>query len=1078
MTTLRNLTRTLGAVAALAGLVVGIPVALAVGIGWPLPRTVPSLEELGRVLSGSAISDQAIVAVLAAVLWIAWLILVGCVAVEMVRAARGHQVRIPVAGTFARWVVASMTLASSLVGARPALAAVVPYSAAAVVVDHSPEVPAEASPAPARPAPGGAEDGGYLVVQPGATLWDIAEETVGDPFRWPELFQLNVGVEQPDGRWLRKPDLIRPGWRLKLPADAVVSPATPTSGESRDVPAPSETPIPEPASNQGPVAPRLDAPPPAVTTTTTVTSAPETEAQALPIPDPGRERPPPARENVEVMRPLVPAPGAPTPAVTTPTTAAPVVVPIPTPAPSSTTTSTSAPPGDSREPQLVGTPPLPDPTAPRPTPRNVTTEPSRRDEKPRTPASEGRPGGQTGGVLEELPIPMGSQGLLGAALLGAGVVSVLKLRRGVQLRHRRPGTRIPLAEEELASAELALRAGADPDGAAFVDVALRALARAAQSEGLQVPRILGVQLGLGELEVVLGEPMAPAPEPFVARAGGKRWTLVRPSDLDELEDLTAEVPAPLPALVTLGTDETSGSRVLYDLEAPGLTCMTGDTDVAREVLYAAAAELATSSYGEYYSLVLVGFGEGLASLERVRVVSSLGEVIDDLERDATDVGQLLAESELGSTVEGRLRGVGVDSWAPTVVLCARVPPTRLARRLAALGTHPDNAGVAILVAGDVKGASTRLEIDGDQLTVGPMETTVASQRLSRDEAAAVGELLELVVDDDTNAPYAFDSDPAEAEAHELGLSAVDDDTDGPDAFDSDGEPGAQEWADEERQDEGPASGVTVESWFAEGSKFFPTGAPAVVEPEVMVRVLGPVDIIRGEESVSIERGKSIELVVYLATHREGLVDTDVVMEALWPGKARNSKTLNTTTTTARTALGKDSEGLLYLPRISGGGDRLYRISKRVRLDYEVFMELVRAAASQEPRDAIVTLRRALALVRGRPFEVLGGYEWAHVGLATRMAEDVADAAHRMARLCLAAHDPEGARWAAHQGLLASQGNEVLFCDRMDAEKLSGNLAGVRAIMEELHALAGAEEPYGGIHPDTVAHFKELTAAGR
>ncbi|MBW3642912.1 MAG: LysM peptidoglycan-binding domain-containing protein [Actinobacteria bacterium] len=1057
MTTLRNLTRTLGAVAAVAGLVVGIPVALAVGIGWPLPRTVPSLEELGRVLSGSAISDQAIVAVLAAVLWIAWLILVGCVAVEIVRAARGHQVRIPVAGTFARWVVASMTLASSLVGARPALAAVVPYSAAAVVVDHSPEAPAEASPAPARPAPAGAEDGGYLVVQPGATLWDIAEETVGDPFRWPELFQLNVGVEQPDGRWLRKPDLIRPGWRLKLPADAVVSPATPTSGESQDVPAPSETPIPDPAPNQGPVAPRLDAPPPAVTTTTTVTSAPETEAEALPIPDPGRERPPlgstpataPAQESVEVMRPLVPAP---------------------------TTTSTSAPPGDRGEPQLVGTPPLPDPTAPRPTPRNVTTEPSRPDEKPSTPASEGRRGGQAGDVLEELPIPMGSQGLLGAALLGAGVVSVLKLRRGVQLRHRRPGTRIPLAEDELASAELALRAGADPDGAAFVDVALRALTRAVQTEGLQVPRILGVQLGLRELEVVLGEPMAPAPEPFVARAGGKRWTLVRPGDLDELEDLTAEVPAPLPALVTLGTDETSGSRVLYDLEAPGLTCLTGDTDVAREVLYAAAAELATSSYGEYYSLVLVGFGEGLASLERVRVVSSLGEVIDDLERDATDVGQLLAESELGSTVEGRLLGVGVDAWAPTVVLCARVPPTRLARRLAALGTHPDNAGVAILVAGDVKGATTRLEIDGDHLDVGPMETTVTSQRLSRDEAAAVGELLELVVDDDTDGPYAFDSDLAEAEAHEPGLSAVDDDTDGPDAFDSDRQPGAQEWADEERQDEGPASGA--ESWFTEGSKFFPTGAPAVVEPEVMARVLGPVDIIRGEESVSIERGKSVELVVYLATHREGLVDTDVVMEALWPGKERNSKTLNTTTTTARTALGKDSEGLLYLPRISGGGDRLYRISKRVRLDYEVFMELVAAAASQEPRDAIVTLRRALALVRGRPFEVLGGYEWAHVGLATRMAEDVADAAHRMARLCLAADDPEGARWAAHKGLLASQGNEVLFCDRMDAEKLSGNLAGVRAIMEELHALAGAEEPYGGIHPDTVAHFKELTAAGR
>jgi DNA-binding winged helix-turn-helix (wHTH) protein len=1038
--------------------VAGIPAVLVGFVGSPFPQQWPSMEQLRTALAeGWSPNESFVLGVLAVLAWILWAQLLRHVAVELAAHRRAsHRVTIQsgvtsatsrrgvVGPRVARWLVSGLfaagpALPSTALAAEPPRIPVVLTETRAFspLLDAAAPMPVSGSSVgeSETPAPS------YVVRtwdERRDCLWTIAERLLDDPMRWPELLELNADVVQPSGRRLVDDPRhwVFPGMELRLPADAAVSPETPQAPVNR----PSE------AARAG-----------ATTNATT------------PPPDPARE-PSPA--------PPAPRAGAPTPAVTTPTTAAPVVAPIPTPAPSSTTTSTSAPPGDRGAPQLVGTPPVPDPTAPRPTPRTVSTEPPRRHENRPTPTGKGR--GEQGGVLDELPIPMGSQGLLGAALLGAGVVSVLKLRRGVQLRHRRPGTRIPLAEEELASAELALRAGADADGAAFVDAALRALARAVQTEGLREPRILGVQLGPRELEVVLGEPMAPAPAPFVARAGGKRWTLVRPSDprdLEELEDLTAEVPAPLPALVTLGTEETSGSRVLYDLEAPGLTCLTGDTDVAREVLYAAAAELATSSYGEYYSLVLVGFGEGLASLERVRVVPSLGEVIDDLERDATDVGQLLAESELGSTVEGRLRGVGVDSWAPTVVLCARVPPTRLARRLAALGTHPDNAAVAILVAGDVKGATTRLEIDGDQLDVGPMETTVASQRLSRDEAAAVGELLELVVDDDTAGPDALASDP-EAEAHELELSAVADESAGPDTLESDREPGAQEPADEELQDEGPASGADAELWITEGSKFFPTGAPAVVEPEVMVRVLGPVDIVRGEERVSIERGKSVELVVYLATHREGLVDTDVVMEALWPGKARNNKTLNTTTTTARTALGKDSEGLLYLPRISGGGDRLYRISKRVRLDYEVFMELVAAAASQEPRDAIVTLRRALALVRGRPFEVLGGYEWAHVGLATRVAEDVADAAHRMARLCLAAHDPEGARWAAHQGLLASQGNEVLFCDRMDAEKLSGNLAGVRAIMDELHAVAGAEEPYGGIHPDTVAHFKELTAAGR
>jgi two-component SAPR family response regulator len=243
----------------------------------------------------------------------------------------------------------------------------------------------------------------------------------------------------------------------------------------------------------------------------------------------------------------------------------------------------------------------------------------------------------------------------------------------------------------------------------------------------------------------------------------------------------------------------------------------------------------------------------------------------------------------------------------------------------------------------------------------------------------------------------------------------------------------------------------------------------------LVGVLGPIEITGG--AAVIDRGKSIELVAYLATHRTSPVDAAVLMEALWPGKAKTTSTLNTTTTTARTCLGKDLGGALYLPRIPGGGARLYRLSDLVRLDYEIFLVRVRRAAGQEGPEAIATLRSALSLVRGRPFEVLGrGYEWAFVGLATRMAEDVADGAHRMATLCLSAGDPEGARWAAQQGLLASEGNEQLFRDRMSAEALSGNRAGVRAVMEDLTTFVDAEEPYGSIHPDTVAHFKQLTSA--
>jgi hypothetical protein len=54
-------------------------------------------------------------------------------------------------------------------------------------------------------------------VDPGDNLWKIAAEELGDPLRYSEIVDLNVGRPQPDGQSLRDPDLIRPGWLLELP---------------------------------------------------------------------------------------------------------------------------------------------------------------------------------------------------------------------------------------------------------------------------------------------------------------------------------------------------------------------------------------------------------------------------------------------------------------------------------------------------------------------------------------------------------------------------------------------------------------------------------------------------------------------------------------------------------------------------------------------------------------------------------------------------------------------------------------------------------------------------------------------
>ncbi|MGH3739596.1 MAG: LysM peptidoglycan-binding domain-containing protein, partial [Micromonosporaceae bacterium] len=85
-------------------------------------------------------------------------------------------------------------------------------------------------------------------VRPGDTLWDIAERELGDPLRWPEIYKLNRGRPQPERGALRDPDLIQPGWTLKLPPRPS-QPAASGSGTGRAGPATPQGPG-QPANGQ------------------------------------------------------------------------------------------------------------------------------------------------------------------------------------------------------------------------------------------------------------------------------------------------------------------------------------------------------------------------------------------------------------------------------------------------------------------------------------------------------------------------------------------------------------------------------------------------------------------------------------------------------------------------------------------------------------------------------------------------------------------------------------------------------------------------------------------------------------
>ncbi len=107
------------------------------------------------------------------------------------------------------------------------------------------------------PAHATAAEPGTVVVQPGDTLSWIAADHLGDPERWPEIYQASRAVVQPDGRQLSDPDVLEPGWKLTLPSavSSVHAPA-PAPQRAEVTPAPGQPVAPAPQE-----APRSTAPP-------------------------------------------------------------------------------------------------------------------------------------------------------------------------------------------------------------------------------------------------------------------------------------------------------------------------------------------------------------------------------------------------------------------------------------------------------------------------------------------------------------------------------------------------------------------------------------------------------------------------------------------------------------------------------------------------------------------------------------------------------------------------------------------------------------------------------------------------
>jgi hypothetical protein len=279
-----ELARGAAAAVVIAAVVVVPPVLLLRFIGWPLPHS-PNVDDIAHSLRGTPISDQVLLKALAIAGWVAWANAFACLVAEVVAWRRQRTAtHVPLGGLF-QPLISQLVLSAGLLLTTARTLTPAPTTAAiqlrpAVLTVAVQEIPA------ATPTPEASTELPTCVVQRRDSLWVLAERHLGDGLRWREIYDLNQGLPQPAGRTLRDPNLILPGWTLRLPADAVgvVPPAPAPVSVSPVSPAPATEAPPTNPSPSVPIPPSTSAPeiPAPSTTAPTVasTSAPPTSGPA------------------------------------------------------------------------------------------------------------------------------------------------------------------------------------------------------------------------------------------------------------------------------------------------------------------------------------------------------------------------------------------------------------------------------------------------------------------------------------------------------------------------------------------------------------------------------------------------------------------------------------------------------------------------------------------------------------------------------------------------------------------------------------------------------------------------------
>ena len=1024
--------RGLASLALLVGLVVGVPAALLVLGGDPLPHRWDPAGLWAALLQPD---DGTVLArLLTLVGWAAWAVFTLSLLVELVNQVRRRSsaVVLPGLGGVQQWAAGLMLAVVALGGAAQLTS--VPSSSTAVArqvpgADAAPRPPAVA-PAPAAddvaassapaaaptadrpagletarapvplPAPSGSRERVH-VVETGDDLWSLAEQYYGRGQDWRRIAAANPDL------LTGGPDRLRVGWRLVVP-DARTAEEARDTGEARSVRVRGGDTLSSIAERALGDADRWDE---LYRANRDQLSDPDVLPVGLSLRLPDRASEQARSEEEEDVR----------------RTAGPPAAEERAPAPASVPLPSSAP---------EGAPTDAPPAAPAPAPASAPA-PSTAAERPAGPApvqprgstsSAGSDADDAGADDQEKSLVPGLAtvgGLLAAALVGG-----LAARRSWQLQRRPLGRRIAHPPATTRPVEVALARRARPIGLRTLDRASRAVAAACAEAGVPVPSLRSASVSEGWLVLTMAAATPPAPRCFVDTGG--TWTLSA-QDVDGLRSVPSIGTAarPWPLLVTLGVDDEGAERVV-DLESLGLLAVTGEHDRGTAVLAAMALELACSPWTDELRLTLVG-DERLSPALAQHNVSTTHDVEALLDR--------LEQTDRARRTHGRgrdARDLRLDpdlgeAWTPEVVL-VDVPLTPgQSDRLAELLAGRPGTGLTVVVRGQVAQAPATFALDADgRATLLPDGVRMVPQTLPLAGLDPVVELVAATGSEETD-PAPWWSAPGPPEPPPDNVTYL----------------GRRRKTDEDEQERRAAVAARI-SEAADGAARHP-----------LLQLIGPVELLGAAGTPPTRAAKQcLEYCAWL------LENPGATAQAMAAGLLVAEGTRRSNMSRLRTWLGSDADGQPYLPDAYSGRIRLDPV---ITSDWHQLGLLLGDGVDRAPASV---LELGLRLVRGAPLADAAPVQWHWAEeLRTDIVSCVRDMGVELARRSLDDRDLDLARWAAARALVAAPGDELLLATRIRTEHLAGNAAETERLCLQLARQArtlGVD-----LEPETVDLIQEV-----